>query len=578
MRDDKNCYSQKAGCILYSNIFQVFINWILMIAVSLIILFAYLIFSQFWALNGGISSGLFAMEYPLVILFCSILYCNYKPRQRLSSQTITPVIAVLGLYALYDVAFMHLDRSPRFSDLKNVFSLFHFSPFTFSLLCLWLIIIFTPTVLSLYSYTKNSTLNNIISSTIIKLSITTATIISLTSYSTYQYQKNRMKFNISSHPESVRINGRFSSFLYMNNEKTENFNFFKKIKYENLYNYFYQGTPSTLQNIHIIVLEGFIDPQKIIGIKFNRIPFDESIRTYLVKGLFFSDVISPVYGGDTAQAEFELLTGIPALSLLGSIEFNLFSGSKTSSFITKLKENGYYSTATIATRPVFFNSKNAYKGIGFDKVNFIESESFLNTTKDSDHKFDGDVLNDNFTDIEKIIGQNKEKPIVNYVLGMYGHMPFNRDLSLRPDIIETNKHEEVISRVTNQFFYRTQAISTFISKIKKIDPDSIILVISDHLPPIFNKNISYKKDKKSNIAILLNREQVIDISGTKYYEIPHLLWDIITHDNITIDTSDIFKKLPIKQAYFSYIKEATGDINNEKPTLKSNDDRAYRRE
>ncbi len=78
-------------------------------------------------------------------------------------------------------------------------------------------------------------------------------------------------------------------------------------------------------------------------------------------------VTSPIYGGGTAQAEFELLTGIQALSKVNRIEFNVMQGRNISSFVKKLNQNNYKTIATIATGSGFFNSIQAYKSIGFDE-------------------------------------------------------------------------------------------------------------------------------------------------------------------------------------------------------------------
>ncbi|HHO46968.1 MAG TPA: hypothetical protein ENN06_00675 [Desulfobacteraceae bacterium] len=78
--------------------------------------------------------------------------------------------------------------------------------------------------------------------------------------------------------------------------------------------------------------------------------------------------ISPVFGGATAQAEFELLCGVPAMRELSGVEFNVFTGADTPCLPNILGKSGYHAVATNGFRPDFFNSPNAYEGIGFDKA------------------------------------------------------------------------------------------------------------------------------------------------------------------------------------------------------------------
>lgn len=69
----------------------------------------------------------------------------------------------------------------------------------------------------------------------------------------------------------------------------------------------------------------------------------------MLEGGKFSLVTSPVYGGRTAEAEFELLTGIQALTKVDSIEFNVMMGSPASGFVKKLTDSDYQAVATIAS-------------------------------------------------------------------------------------------------------------------------------------------------------------------------------------------------------------------------------------
>ena len=61
---------------------------------------------------------------------------------------------------------------------------------------------------------------------------------------------------------------------------------------------------------------------------------------------------------------------------LTDIEFNMFTGSKTLCLPEVLSEGGYQTSAGNAFYPDFFNSTNAYEGMGFKGI-FYPSYNFV---------------------------------------------------------------------------------------------------------------------------------------------------------------------------------------------------------
>ena len=198
-------------------------------------------------------------------------------------------------------------------------------------------------------------------------------------------------------------------------------------------------------------------------------------------------------------------------------------GGQVNGLLNRLGAEGYHSMATISTGMEYFNSQDAYHSLGFDRVDFLTSiDKFKQDYKDG-FIFDGDVLDYNLSQVNAAI--NEGQPVFNYVLGMYGHHPFERDKKTRPDIIKVKKGSEELERIANQFYYRTKAVASYINKIRKLDPNSIIYVTSDHLPPILDDKVKYSADYKTNIALLIDRTHAVDVTGKRFYQIPWLIWD-----------------------------------------------------
>ncbi len=228
-------------------------------------------------------------------------------------------------------------------------------------------------------------------------------------------------------------------------------------------------------------------------------------------------------------------------------------GKKMQSFTSIMQRNGYYTVATIATDSQYYNAKNAYKSIGF------ENTFFMGEDKEQRKKwsgktflmlFDGVVFDYNLSNLPTYLQNNT--PFLNYVLGMYGHSPYERDKIKRPDIIETDCKDDAVNRITNQFYYRTKALAQYIKKITELDPNGLIYVTSDHLPSVFGKDVKYQYEKHINIAFLLDAGKSIDVSEKHYYEIPWLIWDILTKTQHTRPTD----KKSLEAIYFQTISES----------------------
>ncbi|MDK9705801.1 MAG: sulfatase-like hydrolase/transferase [Desulforhopalus sp.] len=249
------------------------------------------------------------------------------------------------------------------------------------------------------------------------------------------------------------------------------------------------------RNIHIIVLESFLDPERFKGLQFKTPPSPPEF-TEVRKKLHVAT--STVFGGGTAQAEFEILCGVPALEIYTSAEFNMLDGAKTPCLPNMLAEVGYRTIATQSYKPDFFNSEKAYRSIGFEEINFPTVFAGNRTTylKHEDPKnyiFDGDLFVQNLAYVEKVMAEGR--PILNYVLGTYGHLPHHTDVARFPpkvEIVGVEKDSQTYLAI-QQFYYRAGALADYIKKLKALDPRGLIVVTSDHLPALDGGPRFYEK-------------------------------------------------------------------------------------
>jgi phosphoglycerol transferase MdoB-like AlkP superfamily enzyme len=241
------------------------------------------------------------------------------------------------------------------------------------------------------------------------------------------------------------------------------------------------------RDIHLIVLESFIDPSLFNGLAFDRPPAHEAFDRLVGDNISLS--VSPVFAGGTARAEFEILCGVPSFGTIDGIEFNVFTGAATYCLPEILSGLGYRTVASIATSPKYYNSTLAYQGMGFREQYFPKefvpkSDTYLelDDTVGKQHLFDGSLLSQNHAFIS---GETEEKrPVLNYVLGMYGHHYFYRNEEKRPPVISTGSGVDEIERLVNQYHYRTKAIADYLEALMKDGREHMIVIVSDHLPTL----------------------------------------------------------------------------------------------
>lgn len=296
-------------------------------------------------------------------------------------------------------------------------------------------------------------------------------------------------------------------------------------------------------NIHIVVLESFFNPALFDEIKFNHETYDKQFSRLIANQE--SAIISPVFGGHTSQAEFEVLCGVPALHKYSAIEFNSFTGAQAYCLPGVMKEAGYRVIATNSYKPNFFNAVPAYRGIGFDEIYFPKEyapkkDTYLKLVDKTKYIFDGDLLDQNLAFIKQQLAQKDSPPILNYVLGVYGHLEYVLDEKRHPIVIKPTskkgKIQENVVRAFNQIYYRTQALAKYIEQLKAIDPDSLIVITADHLPRLSGKefyaDMKYRHNIEDNIhqpsAFYIYNGQVKQHNGLHQYEINNLILDYLT--------------------------------------------------
>lgn len=242
------------------------------------------------------------------------------------------------------------------------------------------------------------------------------------------------------------------------------------------------GTP----NIIVVFAESFWNIDKI-----NEIEFDKNIleeyNNLKKEGIYF-EMISPSFGGISANVEFEFLTGANLMYFgKGYIPYmQLYTNSKyysNPSIINELKNNNYYTKiVTYNVSKKLFNCGNFYKYIKVDNVEFNEKVDKKN--QKGNNASDEYVINNI---IEEFKRKEKGKKEFYMTLTMQGHMPYNikkydkYDIKLIKSPFDKTINNEITSYAQGLYDMDKQ-LSKLYNFIQEYDEPTIIVFYGDHLP------------------------------------------------------------------------------------------------
>jgi len=485
------------------------------------------------------------MEIPLMLY----IYFYFNQITRLTRwQYLTTAIPIIMIYVIFDVYFVLFGRLLRITEVTELPEMFLVMP----LLNKALLILAVGLPLWIFLRSVQWRRWRPLVWGAVPLLVLAVAVEGFPAYFMAGFERTQKSTWCKSDAESTGINGRISMALY--NEARRISSIEKTMAYRDNSRFLNEfgdvvakvKKVGRKQNVHLIVLESFLDPSLLSKARFSRNPVHPSFEAIFKDMGGFS--ISPVFGGATAQAEFEVLCGVPAMRELSGIEFDVFTGSQTLCLPNILGQAGYHTMATNAFTPDFFNSTKGYVGVGFEKIYYPSeyapgSETYFSTGDVTDEHFmyDGDLFSQNLNFVGDWLQQNPGKPLLNYIMSIYGHTPHLINLDKRPKVVEITGMEtfmdDQLERAVNQYYYRTEVIAAYVKELMRIDPHSIIILVSDHLPsltygPNTYKDLHYLDNTEGSIN--LNRIYIIEngrpvhYDTIHHYEVPRLILNYVT--------------------------------------------------
>ncbi|MCL2839455.1 MAG: LTA synthase family protein [Defluviitaleaceae bacterium] len=265
---------------------------------------------------------------------------------------------------------------------------------------------------------------------------------------------------------------------------------------ELIYEFFTTGsrevnTPDVTPNVIVIMSEAFMNPATLPNLTFSREPIPNFNRLAAQAGTISGNVVVPVYGGGTANTEFEFIGGSPHV-FFGSRFYIPFENREqyfNREILTALpwmfRANGYRTVGVHPYYEAFFNRHMIYPMLGFDE--FITVEDMPNAP------IHGEFISDEyFTDriIEQIIlAETDDVPLFLFGISMQNHWGFDpmKYGTLDLDVMAASPYlnDEEIGSV-NAFLQgisdADKQLGRLVEFVESRDTPTMIVFFGDHLP------------------------------------------------------------------------------------------------
>lgn len=264
-------------------------------------------------------------------------------------------------------------------------------------------------------------------------------------------------------------------------------------------------------NIIVVLSESFWDATQVKGLQFSQdpLPFYHSLVDKYTNGT----MLSPQFGGGTANVEFEVLTGNSMRFLpQGSIPYNQYIRKGTDSLASILKRQGYEATAINPFHSWFYNSKNVYNYFGFSK--YISQEFF-------EPDYEGPYIADRAV-AKYIIQSSDETPGPDFIFAntMENHYYYSPG-KFKENTIQvsgvTGESKGLIETYAQGLLGADDMLKRLVTHYEQIGEPTIIVFFGDHLPSLGD---NYKAYKDSGY-LQENDPGFLD----KMYRVPVLVWN-----------------------------------------------------
>ncbi|MBR3642247.1 MAG: LTA synthase family protein, partial [Parasporobacterium sp.] len=241
--------------------------------------------------------------------------------------------------------------------------------------------------------------------------------------------------------------------------------------------------PAVLPDVIVIMNECFSDPA-VIGDFNTNVDYVNNITRLLsgapntVSGYVYASVL----GGNTADSEFEFLTGHTMGFLpIGSIPYQQYIFSDTDTVVDQFNALGYHTIAMHPYNSTGWNRNIIYQYMHFDEMEFIAKYKDVTRLR----KYVDDASN--YQNILRKIEENGQNgPVFVFNVTMQNHSGYGTDFdNFKPEVaaqFKNTKSNKYLNNYLSLIKIADEAVGDLLATLKDSDRPTVVLFFGDHQP------------------------------------------------------------------------------------------------
>lgn len=269
-------------------------------------------------------------------------------------------------------------------------------------------------------------------------------------------------------------------------------------------------------NIIVIMNEAFSDLSVLGDFETNEdyMPFLHSLMQEGTPNTISGHLNVSVLGGNTANTEFEFLTGNTMAFLpQGSVAYQQYVKSNDYSIATYLKSKGYDTIAMHPYNASGWDRDKVYPLLGFDT--FYSLKDWVNPVKIRKYVSDQSCY-------DKIIELYEQKdantPFFLFNVTMQNHSSYSEEYdNFHPDITVEGTSSKILPNYLSLIKLSDQALENLIEYFSQADEDTIIVFFGDHQPSNSVAAPVWKINGRSGDSLTEEEE-------ARRYKVPFIIW------------------------------------------------------
>lgn len=292
------------------------------------------------------------------------------------------------------------------------------------------------------------------------------------------------------------------------------------------------AVPERLPNIIVIMNEAFSDPAVLGPFETNEdyMPYVHSILNGSVENTISGYLNVSVLGGNTANTEFEFLTGNTMAFLpQGSVAYQQYLKKEMPSLASHLKALGYKTIATHPYNSTGWDRNKVYPLLGFDEMYFIKDYKKPERVR----KYVSDKAC-----YDKIIGMYESKPagtpLFVFNVTMQNHSSYTDDFdNFHPDIKVSGSKSKALNNYLSLMKISDESVRGLTEYFSNASEDTMIIFFGDHQPTNSVVSNVWKLNGKNGNELSAEDE-------ANRYKVPYFIWcnfDIESKTNADTSTN-----------------------------------------